>query len=68
MSISIFARTVMPIVYLGCGLFLLIGKNIFDFTDLQKYGLSIIMIGYGIFRLFISVKKIREMRNEEQKN
>jgi hypothetical protein len=66
MTISILARTVMAVIYLGCGIFLLIGNNIFNFTDLQKYGLGVILVVYGIFRVFISIKKIKETQNEDQ--
>jgi hypothetical protein len=56
----------MSTIYLGCGVFLLVGNNIFNFTDLQKYGLSFALIAYGSFRLFLSIKKFKEMQNEEE--
>jgi hypothetical protein len=66
MSISIIARTVMALIYLMSGIFLLIGNNIFNFTDFQKYGLGVLLVAYGIYRLYISLKKIKEIKNEEE--
>jgi hypothetical protein len=65
MSISIIARTIMGVIYLGSGIFLLVGNNIFNFTDFQKYGLGVVLVIYGIYRLYISLKKIKEIQNEE---
>jgi hypothetical protein len=66
MSLSIVIKFLMSTIYLGCGVFLLVGNNIFNFTDLQKYGLGFALIAYGSFRLFLSIKKFKEMQNEEE--
>ncbi len=60
MSLSVIARIVMSIVYLGSGYFLLVGNNIFDFSDIQKYGFSGILITYGMIRFYTALKKMKE--------
>lgn len=66
MTLSIITRITMAIIYLGCGMFLLIGNNIFDFADFQKYGLGVLLLVYGIYRLFIALKEIKESKYEEK--
>lgn len=56
----------MSMIYLGCGAFLLVGNNIFNFTDLQKYGLGSALVAYGSFRLYLSIKKYKEIKNDEE--
>ena len=65
MSLSVIARIVMSIVYLGSGIFLLVGNNIFDFSDIQKYGFSGILIAYGLIRFYLSLKKIKEDKEND---
>ncbi|GIK61940.1 MAG: hypothetical protein HND39_00530 [Ignavibacteriota bacterium] len=47
-------------------MFLILGKNIFSFTDFQKIGLGVILIAYGTFRTYSSIKKLlgKEEENE----
>lgn len=62
------SRFIMSIIYLGSGIFLLVGDNIFNFPDFQKIGLAIILISYGSFRLYRSLKKMKEEKDEENNN
>lgn len=66
MSLSIVIKFIMSMIYLGCGAFLLVGNNIFNFTDLQKYGLGSALVAYGSFRLYLSIKKYKEIKNDEE--
>jgi hypothetical protein len=50
----------MSFVYLGSGIYLLLGNNIFNLSDFQKNGLSILFISYGLFRFFHSLKEMKE--------
>lgn len=65
MSLSVIARIVMSMVYLGAGIFLLAGNNIFDFSDFQKYGFSGVLIVYGLIRFYLSLKKIKEDKEND---
>ena len=56
---------VMSLVYLAAGIFLLIGKNIFQFNDFQKIGLAFILSSYGEYRFFNTFKKHKESRARE---
>lgn len=62
------SRFIMSIIYLGSGIFLLVGNNIFNFSDFQKIGLSIILITYGLFRFYRSLKIMKEEKGEENNN
>lgn len=55
----------MSIVYLGSGIFLLVGNNIFDFSDFQKFGFSGILIAYGLIRFYLTLKKIKEDKEND---
>lgn len=68
MSFSVIARFVMSLVYLGCGIFLLAGNNIFYFSDFQKYGLAAILIAYGLFRFYSAWKKMKEESQEDDED
>jgi hypothetical protein len=50
----------MSIVYIGIGLYILIWNNIFNFSNLQQIGFGSIIIVYGLFRFYITLKKKRE--------
>lgn len=57
----------MATIYLACGVYLLIGNNIFNFSDFQKTGLGSLLIAYGSFRMYTALKKRNEQNdtNEE---
>ena len=58
----------MSFVYLGAGMFLFFGKNIFQFIDFQRIGLAIILTAYGLFRFFNTLKKQSERSAKENEN
>jgi hypothetical protein len=68
MSMLNVSSLVMSFVYMGSGIFLLIGKNIFQFTDFQRIGLTILLIGYGVYRFFNTIKKHKESYAKENKD
>ena len=53
-------------MYLGAGMFLILGKNIFNFSDFQRIGLGLILLTYGTFRTYSSIKKIRDQEEENE--
>lgn len=68
MPFSVIASFTMSLVYLGCGIFLLAGNNIFDFSNFQKYGLAAILIVYGLFRFYSAWKKMKEDSQEDDQD
>jgi uncharacterized membrane protein HdeD (DUF308 family) len=56
----------MSFVYVGAGIFLLLGNNIFNFSVLQKVIFGSLLIIYGLFRLYNSFKKKRESKSEDE--
>ncbi|HEX9250814.1 MAG TPA: hypothetical protein VF870_01160 [Ignavibacteriaceae bacterium] len=67
MTVKEISNIVMAIVYLGSGGFLVLGENIFNFSELQKIGLGVLLILYGLFRVYSFIKKLKERisKNEE---
>jgi len=64
MSFSLIANLLMTAIYIGCGLFLLLGNNVFEFTNFQKIGLALI---YGLFRGYIVIRRKKEIeKNDEE--
>ncbi len=59
-SIGVIFGFVISFAYTGLGLFLLITDHIFNFSALQKNGLGIILISYGFFRLYRTLKQRKE--------
>jgi hypothetical protein len=47
----------MAIIYVGAGIFLLTGSNIFNFSKLQQISFASILIAYGSFRFYTALKK-----------
>jgi hypothetical protein len=68
MSLTLIFSFIMSIVYLGAGVFLLLGKNIFQFTDFQRLGLVVIFISYGLFRFVNTVRKQKEITLDEKED
>ena len=64
MSVSGVLRLFMSLIYLGCGIFLIAGENIFGFIDIQRYALAGLLILYGSFRMYIFIKKTKEAEEE----
>ena len=56
----------MSILYIGAGLFVLFGNNIFLFSDIQKTIIRIALVLYGAFRLIIHFLKIKENEADEE--
>ena len=56
----------MSILYIGAGLFVLFGNNIFLFSDIQKTIIGIALVLYGAFRLIIHFLKIKENEADEE--
>jgi hypothetical protein len=67
MTFKEISNILMAIVYLGSGGFLLLGENIFNFSELQKIGLSVLLILYGSFRVYSFIKKLKERISENEK-
>ena len=59
-SSGIIFGIVMSLIYTGLGLFLLITDNVFNFSAFQKFGLGLILITYGFFRLYRILKQRKE--------
>jgi len=53
---------------MGSGIFLLIGKNIFQFTAFQRIGLTILLSVYGVYRFFNTLKKHKESNPRENQD
>lgn len=56
----------MSILYIGAGLFVLFGNNIFLFSDIQKTIIGIALVLYGAFRSIIHFLKIKENEADEE--
>jgi cadmium resistance protein CadD (predicted permease) len=55
----------MSVVYIGLGIYLLTAKNIFSFSSFQQCGFGIILIIYGLFRFYLTLKKKKESESDE---
>jgi hypothetical protein len=55
----------MSIVYIGVGMYILIWNNIFNFSNTQQIGFGSIIIVYGLFRFYTTLKKKREDELDE---
>ncbi len=62
--LSVFGFT-MSFIYAGLGVFLFFVDNIFNFSDFQQLGLGLILLAYGLFRFYTTLKKKRENELEE---
>jgi hypothetical protein len=60
MSFINITNIVMAIIYMACGMFLLVGENIFNFSGFQKSALGYILLAYGLFRTYSFIKKHKE--------
>jgi len=65
LSIGIIFSFIISCVYAGLGLFLLITDNVFSLSGFQKSGFGLILIAYGIFRLYRTLKQKKENDFEE---
>jgi ABC-type proline/glycine betaine transport system permease subunit len=55
----------MCFVYVGLGIFLLFAVKVLNFSTIQKNGVGIILIAYGLFRFYNAYKKRQEEQEEE---
>lgn len=58
----------MASIYVGAGMYILLGSNIFNFSNLQKFGFGTILVVYGLFRFYVALKKKRESEIDENQN
>lgn len=56
----------MPVIYIGCGIYLLVADDVFNFSSFQQSGLGIILTVYGVFRFYSSIKKIKRYNENEE--
>ena len=68
MSLVNFYGFAMAVIYIGAGMYILIGSNIFNFSILQKFGFGTILVVYGLFRFYVALKKKRESEIDEDQN
>lgn len=66
MTVKEISNIVMAMIYLGSGVFLLLGESIFNFSEIQKIGLGVLLIFYGLFRVYSYIKKIKERIGENE--
>lgn len=60
MSLSHVFGFIRASIYLAVGIFILIVDDFFSLIELQKIGLGIILITYGLVRFYGAFKKKRE--------
>jgi hypothetical protein len=65
LSFSIILSFAISIVYLGFGIFLIVGNNIFVLSRLQRLGFGLVLLAYGLFRFYRTLKKKRESDIED---
>ena len=58
----------MACIYLGLGVYILISKNIFLFDSWQKIGFGSLLISYGLFRFYRTIKKMKQQKMDEGDN
>ena len=68
MSLVNFYGFAMAVIYIGAGLYILLASNIFNFSNLQKFGFGTILVVYGLFRFYVALKKKRESEIDENEN
>jgi hypothetical protein len=67
MSIMYLIKSIMSVIYIGAGVFLLASRNIFNLTDFQKFGLSSILIIYGFYRVYLSISEYKKEKVNNEK-
>jgi len=55
----------MCFVYVGLGVFILFAAKVLNFSTIQKNGVGIILIAYGLFRFYSTYKKRQQEQEEE---
>ncbi len=68
MSLLNFYGFAMAVIYVGAGMYILIASNIFNFSNLQKFGFGTILVVYGLVRFYVALKKKRESEIDENQN
>jgi len=51
---------VMSVLYAGLGIYFIVAENVFNFSNFQRIGFGVILISYGSFRFYVTLKKKRE--------
>lgn len=51
-KLRLIINIVMSLIYIGSGLYLLLGKNIFNFSELARIGFGNVLLLYGLLRLY----------------
>jgi hypothetical protein len=54
----------MSVIYVGLGIFFIVAENVFNFSNVQQIGFGVILISYGLFRFYVTLKKKRESELE----
>jgi hypothetical protein len=54
----------MSFLYIGLGIFILLADKILSFSSFQQLGVGLILIIYGLFRFYNTLKKKRERELE----
>lgn len=55
----------MSLVYIAFGIYLLTAKNIFSLSSFQQCAFGIILIIYGSFRFYLTLKKKKESESDD---
>ena len=65
MSFTGYINIGMAVIYIFCGMYLLFGRNIFEFTEFQRIGLSFILLTYGSFRVYDNIRKNKKSEDDK---
>lgn len=58
----------MAVIYFVAGMYILVGRNIFNFSNLQKISLGTILVAYGLIRFYTALEKKRKSEIDEDEN
>jgi hypothetical protein len=50
----------MAVIYAGLGIFFIVADDLFNFSNFQRIGFGVILISYGSFRFYVTLKKKRK--------
>jgi len=56
---------VMFVLYVGLGMYFIFAEKLFNFSNLQRIGFGVILISYGFFRFYVTLKKKKESELED---
>ncbi|HSP87291.1 MAG TPA: hypothetical protein VLN45_04105 [Ignavibacteriaceae bacterium] len=66
LSVGVVLGFLTAFAYTGLGIYLVIKGDVFEFSPFQKYGLGILIISYGFFRFYRTLKKKKDNILQEQ--